>query len=211
MATTVLKDKTAKPLDLYQQDEESDQEMEAQADNPNYDFDIQDFDDDHAEGEEEDALDDETKARIEQELLFLAQGVGSIKNINNFDVYVKHPQCEYSLKDIHRKLKCESEKYPIVKLTLGQWEFVQKDLIPLLIYHKQDKKLSFLTCMLLVQLTGIPVNGENGLTDEAFEKSWLNPKSEHRHNMLEILRSYKQAFLQPQVISVLMEHLADCL
>jgi hypothetical protein len=29
--------------------------------------------------------------------------------------------------------------------------------------------------------------------------------------MLEILRSYKEAFLQPQVISVLMEHLADCL
>jgi DNA-binding FrmR family transcriptional regulator len=29
--------------------------------------------------------------------------------------------------------------------------------------------------------------------------------------MLEILRSYKEAFLQPQVVSVLMEHLADCL
>jgi hypothetical protein len=29
--------------------------------------------------------------------------------------------------------------------------------------------------------------------------------------MFEILRSYKEAFLQPQVVSVLMEHLADCL
>ena len=44
-----------------------------------------------------------------------------------------------------------------------------------------------------------------------FEKSWINPKSSHRHNMVEILRGYKEAFLQPQVINVLMEHLADCL
>jgi len=29
--------------------------------------------------------------------------------------------------------------------------------------------------------------------------------------MFEILRSYKEAFLQPNVVSVLVEHLADCL
>lgn len=160
---------------------------------------------------EDEALDEDYKQRIEQDLLFLTQGVGSIKSINNFDVYVKHDQCEYSLKDIYRRLKTESEKIPIIKLTLGNWQFLAKDLIPLLIFHRKDKKLSFLTCMLLVQLTEIPVKGETGLTADSFEKSWVNPKNEYRHSMMEILREYKEAFLQPDVITVLMEHLADCL
>lgn len=65
--------------------------------------------------------------------------------------------------------------------------------------------------MLLVQLTEIPVKGETGMSADQFEKSWVNPKNEHKHTMMEILRGYKEAFLQPQVMSVLMEHLADCL
>ena len=46
---------------------------------------------------------------------------------------------------------------------------------------------------------------------EQYSNSWVNPKSPHRHEMLEVMRGYKEAFLQPQVVSVLMEHLADCL
>jgi hypothetical protein len=64
----------------------------------------------------------------------------------------------------------------------------------------------------MVALTEFPFNGEIPAGNQAqLEKSWTNPKSQYRHKMLEILRSYKEAFLQPQVISVLMEHLADCL
>jgi len=159
MATTALKEmQGAKPLDLYQADEgDSDVEIEdRENDNAHYDFDYDELKD--AENLEEDAgeIDKEEERRIQQEMLFFIQGVGSIKNIENYDVYVKHAQCEHSLTDIYRRLKNESTSYPIVKLTLGDWRFLQNDLIPLLIFHKQDKKLSFLTCMLMVQLTEVP-------------------------------------------------------
>jgi plasmid replication initiation protein len=88
---------------------------------------------------------------------------------------------------------------------------MQLSLMNLLIFHKNDKKLSFLTCMLMVQLTEIPQMGDYGLTKIEYEKSWMHHKSHYRHRMYEILRSYKEAFLKPQVISVLMEHLAECL
>jgi len=65
--------------------------------------------------------------------------------------------------------------------------------------------------MLLVQLTEIPQTADPGANQQMLEKSWMNPKSQYRHRMFESLRGYKEAFHQPQVISVLMEHLADCL
>ena len=134
----MLKDKSVKPLDMYQQDEDDDLEIEREEinENPNFDFDVDDLNDEEAENADDNIFDEDFKLRVEQDLLFLTQGVGSIKNINNYDVYVKHPQCEYSLKDIVKRLKTESEKYPIFKLTLGAWNFVQKDLLPLLIFHK---------------------------------------------------------------------------
>ncbi len=61
----------------------------------------------------------------------------------------------------------------------------------------------------MVQLTEFPHNEELKKVD--FEKFWTHPKSPYRHRMIEILRGCKEAFLQPQVINVLMEHLADCL
>ena len=64
----------------------------------------------------------------------------------------------------------------------------------------------------MVQLTEYPRTSED--MRNAKEKrmvSWTHPKSKYRHQMLEALRGYKEAFLQPQVVSVLMEHLADCL
>lgn len=97
-------------------------------------------------------------------------------------------------------------------MILGDWKFLQNDLIPLLIFHKKDKKLSYMTVRLMVAMTEFPFNGEIPAGNPAVvEKSWTNPKSQYRHKMLEILRSYKEAFLQPQVVEVLMEHLADCL
>ena len=82
--------------------------------------------------------------------------MGSIKTINNYDVFVKHNQCEQSINIIYKKLKKENSSNPIYRLTLGDWEFMQLNLMNLLIFHKKDKKLSFLTCMLMVQLTEIP-------------------------------------------------------
>lgn len=56
--------------------------------------------------------------------------------MNGFDVYVKHDHCEESLKDILSSVRKDGARYPIVKLFLGEWEFLQKDLIPLLVFHK---------------------------------------------------------------------------
>ena len=69
-------------------------------------------------------------------------------------MYVKHDQAEYGLKQILRELKLEDgNKRPFVKLLLADWEFLQKDLINLLVYHKKDKHLSFFTVKLMFKLT----------------------------------------------------------
>jgi hypothetical protein len=85
---------------------------------------------------------------------------------------------------------------PIVKHILGKWSFLQRDLLPLLIFHDRDKRLAFLTLMLLVQLTELP-------SDECDSKVKLE--------LLSQLAMFKEAFLEPRVISTLMVHLADCL
>ncbi len=84
------------------------------------------------------------------------QGVGSYKNIDGNEYYVKHEHCLESLKDIYKHLKFDGTAYPFIRLTLGSWNFFEKDLIPLVIFHKQDKKLSFLATMVMINLTAPP-------------------------------------------------------
>lgn len=105
------------------------------------------------EGVGEQKLDKEEEKILFSELLFCVQGVGSIKNINGYDVYVKHEHCEESLKDVLSKIRKDGVTYPLVRLMLGSWGFLKKDLLPLLIFHKQDKRLSFITTMIMVYLT----------------------------------------------------------
>lgn len=130
--------------------------------------------------------------------------------MNNNEVYVKNAHCEVSLRDIFRELNRDHAVHPIVRLTLGEWKFLQNDLMPLLIFHKRDKKLSYLTVKLMVMMTEFPQNGDapQGSINHV---PWTNPKSAYRHKIIEMLRGYKEAFLQPQVVAVLMEHLADCI
>ncbi len=90
------------------------------------------------------------------DLLFCVQGVGSYKEINGMQVYVKHEHCLESLKDIYKHLKSDGTAYPFIRLTLGTWAFFEKDLIPLVKFHKQDKKLSFLATMIMITLTSSP-------------------------------------------------------
>ncbi len=71
-------------------------------------------------------------------------------------VYVKHEHCLESLKDIYKHLKNDGSVYPFIRLTLGNWNFFEKDLIPLVKFHKQDKKLSFLATMIMINLTSVP-------------------------------------------------------
>ena len=61
-------------------------------DNPDYHFDMDDQDMDNGGNHSEDErdIDPEMRKVIEQDLLFLIQGVGSIKDVKGHDVYVKH-------------------------------------------------------------------------------------------------------------------------
>lgn len=44
----------------------------------------------------------------EKDILFIIQGVGSVKNVQSLDVYVKDEHCESSLKDLIRQMKLDS-------------------------------------------------------------------------------------------------------
>jgi len=80
-------------------------------------------------------------------------------------------------------------------------------------FHNKDKKLSFLSLMIMVLLTEYPKTSleEKAGLSETKIYSWTHKKSSYRNPMLEILRGYKEAFINSKTISVLVEHLADCL
>ena len=109
---------------------------------------------------------------------------------------MKSEHCEVSLREIIKHIKSDSEKVPLVKNILGKWSFLQGDLLPLLVFHDRDKKLAFLTLMLLVQLTELP-------SEECESKT--------KQEILTSLVRIKESFLEDRVISTLMVHLADCL
>ena len=116
------------PLDdMYHLEEDSEQleigdaEEDGQAPGNDYNFDMEEFDNDQSDEDGAPQMDPEEVRRRENEILFAIQGVGQIKNINGYDVYVKNNQCEASLRDIHRFLKNDSMINPITKLTLGHW------------------------------------------------------------------------------------------
>ena len=144
----------------------------------------------------EGGLSEAEQAKKEAELLFWVQGVGSIKQVGGLDVYVKHQHSEESLKELFKYLKFDSQKYPFVRTTLGQWNFLQKDLLPLLIFHHQDKKLSFLCLMLFVQLTELP-----------------NKETEGRMkiDLFRQLHNNKMHFLAPKAIETLIMHMNEIL
>ena len=96
----------------------------------------------------------EEEKKAENELLFWVQGIGEIKKIGaesaDVTVYVKKDGCEDCLKEIIKLVKYESHALPFVRQTLARWNTVKNDLLPLFLFHTKDKRLSFLTLMLLV-------------------------------------------------------------
>jgi hypothetical protein len=92
----------------------------------------------------------EMNNQLEREIFFQTKGVGSVKSIGGVDVYVKSEHCESSLKQLIKHLRTDSPKFPIIKEILGKWSFIQTDLLQLLVFHQQDRKLAFITLMLLV-------------------------------------------------------------
>lgn len=149
------------------------------------------------EGDESDGeLQNEFNKKLESEILFWINGVGGIKQVGEADVYVKHEHCEESLREIFKKLRFDSKKNPHVHHKVGEWKFVQKHLLPLLVFHHKDKKLAFLTMMLLVQLTQMPTQR-------------ISPK--YKLDMFRHLHYYKYHALEPKVIETLVAHLSEIL
>lgn len=93
-------------------------------------------------------------------------------------------------------LKQDADSYPITKQVLAAWQFVQRDLEPLLIFHYRDKKLSFLTLMALVKLTELP--------DKSCDAAM-------HVELFRDLALIKESFLEPKVMETLILHLSDCL
>jgi len=65
------------------------------------------------------------RQRLEKEVLFQIQGVGSIKNVQGLEVYVKNEHCEEAIRELSKLLKQESlSKMPMIKHILGAWKFL---------------------------------------------------------------------------------------
>ena len=116
-----------KPLDMFQDECEDNQEIAVdEASDLHEDYCFNDPSDDEREDPDDlnRVLDPETIQRQQNDILYSIQGVGSIQNINNYDVYVKSKYCEASLKEISRYLKLDNESHPTSKLILGEWKFL---------------------------------------------------------------------------------------
>lgn len=79
----------------------------------------------------------------ENDLLFSVQGVGQEKEINGMRVFVKHEDCEESLKDLNKLLAGESSFEPVVRLILGKWKFVKTHLSQIIVVHHENKALAY--------------------------------------------------------------------
>jgi len=74
---------------------------------------------------------------------------------------------------------------------LEEWDFLEKSVLPLLVSQEKDLKLSYYIVLLIAELT-YPVEKDVPNYDE----------------MVGRLRKYKRAFLAPNIISTLTDHLA---
>ena len=50
------------------------------------------------------------------------QGIGSIKNVNGFDVYVKGNFCDENLKALYKSIVKGNTNY--IKILLGRWKIL---------------------------------------------------------------------------------------
>ncbi|EAR94710.2 Yip1 domain protein (macronuclear) [Tetrahymena thermophila SB210] len=132
--------------------------------------------------------------KFNSDLLFAVQGLGSVKQVNEIEIYVKGPHCEESIKDLIRLCRKDDSDEPLARKKLAVWKTFENDLIQLLLTQYQDKKLAFYLILLMVNLTEQPTKTcviKNELRDALYE--------------------YKLSFLKPQVIGTLMQHLGDCI
>ena len=103
---------------------------------------------------------DIAKAKLLIRLLLAVQGLRSINDSNQSNVYVRNPHCEDSLQDILMLFDSKTAFGSELEVELGKRKVVQRYLIPLLVSSNQDENLTFYLLELLVKLTSLPAPDE---------------------------------------------------
>ena len=111
----------------------------------------EDIDDDFLDQEEDDIeiIQDE-----ENELHYSVEGLGQFHEIEGQKLFVKTDDCVHCIHDIQVALRKENggENRKIDKL-LGQWQTLEKRLVPLFLHYREDTKIWNGVLKLLVILT----------------------------------------------------------
>ena len=76
-----------------------------QQDNNDFDFDVGEF-----EPSQNKSFSADEKQKLEREILYCVQGVGSIKSVGGVDVYVKSDSCEDSIRELIKHLKFDQTR-----------------------------------------------------------------------------------------------------
>ena len=141
----------------------------------------------------ENEYEDEAWSDEEADLHFSVEGLGQFHDIDGQNVFVKTDDCLSCLKDVQRFLrKNEDPNDREIELKIGTWETIQKRLLPLLLFYREDENISFTVLKVLVILTR-PVNKD----------------TKHMEIHLKFLQDYKEALNNRDVFIIVMSILMD--
>uniref|UniRef100_K3XC73 Timeless N-terminal domain-containing protein n=1 Tax=Globisporangium ultimum (strain ATCC 200006 / CBS 805.95 / DAOM BR144) TaxID=431595 RepID=K3XC73_GLOUD len=154
------------------------------------DFALSSDDEDAAMSGKEPALD----RAMMNELLLVCSNLGMLRVQNEGEepVLMRGEDCEEWIHDLQRAIRRDHAKHKLVAKQLGKWKILQKKLLPLLINHQHDWSLVFSILKVLVMLTMKPTKESTNIAQQ-----------------LKYLRAYKYAFLQHEIVPILMTILVD--
>ncbi|KAF1333618.1 DNA topoisomerase i-interacting protein, partial [Globisporangium splendens] len=154
------------------------------------DFALSSDDEDGAMSGKEPALD----RAMMNELLLVCSNLGMLRVQNEGEepVLMRGEDCEEWIHDLQRAIRRDHAKHKLVAKQLGKWKILQKKLLPLLINHQHDWSLVFSILKVLVMLTMKPTKESTNIAQQ-----------------LKYLRAYKYAFLQHEIVPILMTILVD--
>ena len=135
------------------------------------------------------ALEPSLDAAMLNELLLVCSNLGMLRvpQEGGAPVLMRGEDCEQWIHDLQRALRRDHATHRLVTKQLGQWQILQKKLLPLLVHHQHDWPLVFSILKVLVMLTTKPPRD-----------------SSHVAQQLQYLRQYKHEFLRRQVVPILM-------
>lgn len=151
-------------------------------------MDMDDDDGGQSETEDGEAQQQELDPQMMNELLLVCSNLGIVHaNEEGDSAFTRGEDCIEWIHDLQRAIRRDHAKLKLVTLTLGRWKVLQNKLIPLLINHQDDWTLVFPILKVLVMLTmKLPADTFN------LEKQFR------------CLRGYKEAFLQKDLVHLLM-------